>query len=91
MASLMTYLLVSEAIFFSGEFSKEEDRITAKLDPPERSVNTSVSDAKPPVDTTSFVKGIDISKYQKEIDWDSMPESIRFIFCRATEGRTLVD
>jgi lysozyme len=89
--AVIGYLLVSEAILFSGEFSKEEDRIMPTLDLPVTVENTPVADSTAVADTTSFVKGIDISKYQKEIDWDNLPESVRFIFCRATEGRTLVD
>ena len=85
-SALLIYVFVSEALFFKDEFSKEEDKIVAKADPPKKLLHT-----VQPKDTTSFVKGIDVSKYQKEIDWTNLPESIRFVFCRATEGRTLVD
>lgn len=38
------------------------------------------------------VRGIDVSFYQKEIDWNGLEdEGVKFAFIRATEGTTIVD
>lgn len=38
-----------------------------------------------------YYKGIDVSKYQHEIEWNSLDTTLHFIICKATEGTTLVD
>lgn len=42
-----------------------------------------------------YSQGIDVSHYQNEIDWNAVMESsgeyISFVFCKATEGVSLVD
>jgi lysozyme len=38
------------------------------------------------------VLGIDVSRYQGEIDWDAVARSsVRFCYCKATEGATAID
>ena len=38
------------------------------------------------------VKGVDVSSYQMEIDWQGLEEEgVRFAFIKATEGTTIVD
>jgi lysozyme len=38
-----------------------------------------------------FVEGIDVSKYQKKIEWKKVASSKTFVFIKATEGINLVD
>lgn len=48
-----------------------------------------------PLEEGFYSHGIDVSHYQAEIDWDSVLESndsvLSFVFCKATEGTTIVD
>lgn len=48
-----------------------------------------------PLEQGFYSHGIDISHYQGKIDWDAVLQcgdsSIAFVFCKATEGTTLVD
>jgi len=38
------------------------------------------------------IKGLDVSHYQKVIEWDKVPkEEYKFIFIKATEGEDMVD
>jgi len=37
------------------------------------------------------IHGIDVSKFQGEINWSSLQNKIQFAFCKATEGETYTD
>jgi lysozyme len=78
-------LLVTEIIFDENSF--KEDSVVRS----DSIVSTSVVDTTHTEVSSNWAKGIDISKYQGVINWDSLAPKISFAICKATEGRTLVD
>ena len=62
-----------------GCLSNERKKVTQKINPSTSIINI------------SKVTGIDVSKFQGNIQWDSLATKIQFAFCKATEGETYID
>lgn len=87
---LLVTLFISETIF-AKDLAENTERIIVDPDLTTGGGQRESFQASHYADTTSYLKGIDISKYQKDIDWSGLSNKITFIICKATEGRTLMD
>ncbi len=77
-------ILISDAVLLKDNFTDE----TAKLNEPSLKTHFSTTTTQ---DTISNAKGIDVSRYQGAINWDSLNPKVSFAICKATEGKTLMD
>lgn len=83
----IAWLFISEVIVLKDDIEREYEQTSAKNVSTDTTATALISDTI----TTIKVRGIDISKFQGTVDWSTLNKKIIFIFCKATEGRTLID